>query len=411
MSDKLKNALIGLFIIIALASSIYMVLFLEPQIGDGKKILRVRFSNVASINVGTQVTLAGKPVGEVIKIDEVKGAREDHTDELGRVYFFQLTLKVDSSVEIYNTDEVTIATTGLLGEKSIAIIPKAAVKGVPPKNITDQIIYAQSVEPLENIVHQISSLSERMESTIGDLDVWFVENQDELSTAVKNFGAALGQIEQMIDSVNKEKIIDSVKEAIADFSVNMKMIQASIAEFQDNEMLAKFNTILENFETASKYISTDGVELLSNMNKISQDIVSGQGTLGKFIKNDDFYLRLTTILSKVDTLMNDINHYGVLFQYDKKWQRIRTKRANLLEALQTPKEFKSYFEGEVDTITTALERISVLMDRAEEKDKLMSSGPFQKDFADLLRQVEHLLDSLKLYNEQLVETIENENCN
>lgn len=408
MPDKVKNILIGIFVVTAIISSIYLILFLKPTIGDGEHILKVRFSNISGINIGTQVTLAGKPIGEVVDIKVVQSAREDPTDELGRVYFYQLTLKVDSSVEVYNTDEITIATTGLMGEKSVGIIPKAPKKGVIPKNVTNEIIYAQSIEPLENVMYQMSNLATKMEEAIGNIDVWFVENQDELSDAVKNFAGTMKEIENMVGSVNKEQLISSIKESVSNFSKNMQMISESLKEIQDREMIAKLDTILENFADASEYIKTDGTQILTNVNKITKDIADGKGTIGKFIKNDDFYLRMVAVLSKIDTLMNDVNHYGVLFQYDKNWQRIRTKRANILNALETPKEFKNYFESEVDCVTTSLSRISLLLQKAEdpkEKQKILSSAPFQKDFLDLLRQVEHLLDSLKLYNEQLNETL------
>ena len=408
MSDKIKTLLIGIFVIVALISAVYLILFLKPTVGDGAKRLRVRFSNIASINVGTRVLLAGKPVGEVIDIKEVKGARDDPTDELGRVFFFQLTLKVDSSVEVYNTDEITIATTGLMGEKTIAIIPKAPKKGVEIKNITNEIIYAQSVEPLENAIHQMGNLAGTMEEAIGNIDVWFHENQDKLSESVSNFAAAMKQIEDMVDSVNKDQLVSATKIAIDTFSKNMGLINTSLQEIQDRDMISKINVIVENFAEASEYINTDGTEILSNVNAITKDIAEGKGTLGKFIKNDDFYLRTVAVLSKIDTLMNDVNHYGVLFQYDKNWQRIRTKRANTLDKLNTPKEFKNYFETEMDSVTTSLSRISCLVEKAKdpkEKEKILNSAPFQKDFSMLLNQVEHLLDSLKLYNEQIVETI------
>lgn len=337
MSDKQKNIMIGLFVVIAILSTVYSILFLKPRIGDGKKILRVRFSNIAGINVGTRVTVAGKPVGEVIAIEEIKDAREEPVDDLGRVYFYQLTLRVDSKVDVYNSDEIAIATTGLLGEKSIVIVPKAPIKGVVPKLINDQIIYAQAVEPLDSIIHQITTLGEKLQTAIEDFDEWFVENQDDLSQSVKSFAHSL-----------------------------------------------------------------------SNIEKITKDITERKGSLGKFILNDDLYLRVVSIMGKADTLMNDINHYGILFQYDKHWQSIRTKRANMLEKLKTPAEFRNYFECEVSTITTSLGRISKLLEKSkepEEKERILNSAPFQKDFADLLRQVEHLLDNLKLYNEDLTEAL------
>ena len=67
-----------------------MILFLKPTVGDGKKMLRVRFANIAGINVGTRVSFAGKPVGEVIPSEEIYNAREMPTDEPGRVYIYEL---------------------------------------------------------------------------------------------------------------------------------------------------------------------------------------------------------------------------------------------------------------------------------------------------------------------------------
>jgi phospholipid/cholesterol/gamma-HCH transport system substrate-binding protein len=103
--------------------------------------------------------------------------------------------------------------------------------------------------------------------------------------------------------------------------------------------------------------------------------------------------------------MNDINPYGILFQYDKTWQRNRTKKANLLKALETPKEFRSYFDGEVDAITTSLGRLSELMERADgadEKTKIAENENFKRQFAALLRSAQSLTDLIKLYNENLV---------
>ena len=81
------------------------------------------------------------------------------------------------------------------------------------------------------------------------------------------------------------------------------------------------------------------------------------------------------------------------------------KRANLLKSLDSPKDFHDYFESEVDTITTSLGRLTELLERAQEsneREKIVQSEPFRRDFASLLRQVQSLNDSIKLYNEELV---------
>ncbi|MGD2169958.1 MAG: MlaD family protein [Chlamydiota bacterium] len=408
MSDKLKTVLIGVFVITAIVITISIILFLEPKVGDGEKVLKVRFSNIAGINVGTRVTFAGKPVGEVTKIQEVSNAREQPTDELGRVYFYQLTLRVDSSVDVYNTDEVTIATAGLMGEKAIAIIPKAPPVGKVPKLITNQIIYADSVDPLENAIYELTTLAKSLDGVVNNIDEWFMENSDDITFAIQSFAGSMHELDLALNSLNEQEIVIRTKKAIDSFTENMELLGSSIQEFQDDQTITKFNNVLENVNIALDSFNIDGKQVLKNLNIITNDIADGSGTIGKLVTKDDMYLRIVSLMSKMNTLMNDVNHYGILFQYDKKWQRTRKKRVALLEAVDTPKEFKQYFESEVDQISTALSRLNMLLEKAEdqdEKSKIMKSEPFIKDFKELLYQVDDLSDALKAYNEELVDQV------
>jgi len=117
-------------------------------------------------------------------------------------------------------------------------------------------------------------------------------------------------------------------------------------------------------------------------------------------------LHFNSILSKVDTLMNDINNYGLLFYLNKSWQRQRAQRITQLNALDSPQGFKHYFENEVDDINVSMARLSLLIDRAEtspEREAIMNNDQFLKDFSELLRLSEELSDNLKLFNQQLMD--------
>ena len=65
MNDRVKAFWLGIFIIIGIIITTWLVLFLKPSVGDGKTTLTVRFSNIDKVEEGTRVTFAGKPVGEV----------------------------------------------------------------------------------------------------------------------------------------------------------------------------------------------------------------------------------------------------------------------------------------------------------------------------------------------------------
>jgi phospholipid/cholesterol/gamma-HCH transport system substrate-binding protein len=404
MSDKLKNILIGIFTLMAIAITIVIILFLQPSIGDGKKTLKVRFSNVAGINVGTRVSFAGKPIGEVVDIIEVEDARSDIKDSLGRYYFYELILKVDSSVDVYDTDLVTIQTTGLMGEKSIGIIPKAPKKDERANLINDDIIYAQAVDYFENTANQLSFVAEKLEKGINNLNFWFENNQKSLSKLVSS-------LSNITNSLDNQNVATSLNKTLTGFSENMNLLNSSLNEIKNSNTISKINEVVDNINVSTTNFRNESKNIFSNLNTLFNNLSSSDTTIGKFINSEDMYLKINALVSKTNTMLNDINHYGILFQYDKGWQRLRTKRANILQSLSSPRQFKEYFETELDEINMGLSRLSKVIERAsnsKEKQKILNSEAYKRDFASLLREIKSLEDNLNLYNQQFLEEPKND---
>ncbi len=399
LHEQTKHFMIGLFVISASAAIVGIVLFLRPGVGDGKETLEVRFSNINQIGVGTRVLFAGKPVGEVVAISPVLDARTGPTDSHGLYYFYQLELKVDSSVKVYSTDQVGIQTSGLLGEKSVAITPRTPPAGVIPKLITTQLIYGDSTDPIENAMNEISDLAGKAEETFRLVNQWIDENKENLSHAVHSFGDAMQEIATAVHEVNRQCLIHEVKISLHNFGNAMHEVDHALSFLRESNAYDNISATLHNLRGASHAFD-----------QIATHVMQGKGSLGRFIEDDDFYLRTNSILSKADTMMNDINHYGLLFHLNKGWQRQRTKRADLLEALRSPQQFQSFFQEEVDQINTSMARLSILVNKAEgspEKAQILGDSLFREDFAQLMRDVEELADNLKLYNQELSEATKN----
>lgn len=388
MGDQIKNMMVGIVMLAACAFTVALILFLKPSVGDEKKAYEVRFSNINGIGIGTRVMFAGKPVGEVVDVTEIANARKEPSDSLGRIYFYQLTLKVDSSVTIYNTDVITIQTSGLLGEKSIAIIPSTPKAGVIVRPIKKEVIYAQSADPLETAFYQISNLATTMDKTFEYLHDWLQKNGDSLSKAVTSFTDTMDQIDTTMIKVNQSQIIEEAQKGITQFALTMERMQNSIKELQEGHFFTNLN------------------EVASNVSQTTKSIATGKGTLGKLIEEDDTYMQVTSLLTKADTVMNDINHYGILFHLNKTWQRERLQQITLLNSLNTPTSFKEYFEQEVQDVNLAMSRLSMLLERADkspQKQAIFKNGQFTKEFAEFLREVDTLAKNVKLYNEELVQ--------
>ena len=398
MGEQTKNMLIGIFVIAACFLIVSLVMFLKPSVGDNKQTIYVRFSNINKVNIGTRVMFAGKPVGEVVAIDEIYDARKmPSTDLLGRIYVYQLVLKIDSAVKLYDTDEVALQTSGLLGEKSIALNPKSPPKGVTPQLITTQPVYAESIDPIENAFVELSDLANDLQVTIKEVNRWLQKNGDDLGNAVRSFKGTMDEAKISMASINQLQLFPDIKASIQTFTTTFNEIQEAIELLNQGEVFANAGVVMNNLKKA-----THSFDILT------QNLVNGTGTLGKLIDGDDLYLRLTAVMSKCDTLMNDVNHYGILFHLNKSWQRQRSQKMAALNALETPQQFKNYFSNEVDDIQTAMSRISMLIDKADsspKKELIFTNEQFQKEFAELLRQSDELSNHLRLYNQQLVEVM------
>src|SRR5581483_5505034 len=100
-----KNLSIGVLITLALGLVSWMLLFLHPSHGDGKQIVRVRFSNIDKVAVGTPVTFAGQPIGEVKAINLVPEARTNEINRDDEIFSYELTLAIDSRIDVFSTDD------------------------------------------------------------------------------------------------------------------------------------------------------------------------------------------------------------------------------------------------------------------------------------------------------------------
>jgi phospholipid/cholesterol/gamma-HCH transport system substrate-binding protein len=388
MPDQAKNMLIGIFVVAACAIIVFLLMFLHPSVGDEARLLRVRFADIDKISIGTRVSFAGKPVGEVIEIRELPDVDVERKAINGYVYVYELTLRVDSGVSVFNTDEIASRTSGLLGEKSVAITPGIPKSGEALYLVNDEIIYASETGSVEDTFKTIKNLADKIETT--------VDGFNDVLASLKtnkfwdNLGETASNINSITTSLNNPEILSSMLSNAHQFTVDLK------------NSWPKLEKIIDNFSATS-----------TNAQLITERIHKGEGSIGKIITNDDLYLRLTSLLSKADTTMNDINHYGILFHLDKHWQRLRARRMNLFQKLSTPQEFRNYFNDELDQINTSISRVSMVLGQYEFQPpyccyNLLLNPEYTKVFAELMRKISGLEEEVRLYNEQVIDKADKE---
>lgn len=382
MADQAKNILIGIFVIAACAIIIFVMLFLHPSVGDEGQIINVRFADIDKVTIGTRVTYAGKPVGEVIDIRPINESPEKMREGVdGIVYVYELILRMDSHVKVYNTDQIFLRTSGLLGERSIEVSPEPIKPDQKLILVNGQVLYANGTSTIEDTLKQLKTVAEK-------------------------FGSTVDAVKSAVDQFNQLKIVTKVDKTVQHL---LNITNALDNPKMWSESLANLHTLTEKFNPTWERVDQSIAKLdqtLNNIQVVTDETRNGRGSLGRIFMKDDLYLQLTSMLSKGQTLFDDINHYGLLYQNDKRWQRLRARRANLLYKLSSPQEFRNYFNDELDQIMTSLSRISMVIDEKEVSccpEDFMEGAEFRGVFAELLRRVKDMEESLKVYNEQLVD--------
>jgi len=304
-NNTMKAFWLGLFIMGALAIFVWMVLFLKPGLGDGRVTLKVRFSNIDRISQGTRVTFAGKAVGEVVDIKEIRDPRIAPADGSGNLYMYELTLKVDSSVKVFTYDEIVFASSGLLGEKSIAIIPKAPPPGgLPAQNVTHEVLYAYSADKIEQTLNKLVNVAGTFENTLGQLGSFLQSNHEDFNRSLKSFSTTSDELQNFMRQANQQQMAEKISEASNRLALAMN-------KADDFLSLAERKQLAENMGTS-----------FASLAFLTEQLTHGEGTIGQLIHNDCLYLQFSNMLCQLKAILDDISNYGLLYQFDRKWQRM-----------------------------------------------------------------------------------------
>ncbi|MFA6916602.1 MAG: MlaD family protein [Parachlamydiales bacterium] len=239
MGDQYKNVMIAIFVLAATSIVTFLLMFIHPTVGDEKKTLIVRFPDIDKVSEGTRVTYGGKPVGEVVDIREIPGEKTHRYTRDGKVYLYELELKVDSSVNIFNTDEVSLRTSGLLGEKSVSINPFPPKPGEKIKQIDAEVIYANESGSVEQTFKEFKEVADKLDVALDNINRIMDDLQHEHT--FRNIAKIASNIADISEALNKPKELSNTVANIHHFSekldgswINIERVISNLEETTDN---------------------------------------------------------------------------------------------------------------------------------------------------------------------------------
>lgn len=254
---------------------------------ENNKTFYAVYDNVGGLQPGTQVSINGYGVGNVIGIN--------FKDNSGKLL---VTFSVSNEFEFSQNSVAELFDTGIIGGKGIQIIP---VFDDSPRAQSGDTLQSKIKPGITELVQQkLTPLQLKVEGAVSHADSLLMNVNDILDDPTRR------ELKQTIVSLNE--LIRSFKGSADNLNVLLENNKAQL----DNS-LKNVDNITSNFSKLSDSLaSVDLAGTLTNfqttvdkLNGILGKIEKGEGSLGKLHQDDALYNNLAEASRELDLLLQD----------------------------------------------------------------------------------------------------------
>jgi phospholipid/cholesterol/gamma-HCH transport system substrate-binding protein len=246
------------------------------------------YADVEGLSPSSSVTINGLKVGQINKIDFL--------DKSGLLL---VTFTVDSDFQFTKNSLAQIYGGGIIGGKSLAIVPEYDSKILAKSGDTLPSDIEEGIMELVN--ERLTPLQIKVERTIVSADSLLTAfNEvlnpktrnniaatfDDLAETVRSFKGTAQSLNGMVEG-NKPKL-DRTFTNLDEMSGNFNKISDTLSQINIQKMTQDLEKVIADFE------------------QISNNLSSGKGTAGKLLNDDQVYNNLDRATKQMEQLLQDI---------------------------------------------------------------------------------------------------------
>ncbi|HEX9405665.1 MAG TPA: MlaD family protein, partial [Thermoanaerobaculia bacterium] len=273
-------AKVGGFMLVILAVLGYFVLKIERvSVGGGptKKVTAV-FDSVAGLDNKSKVRVAGVPVGEVRDIR----LRPDGKAEV--------TMDINRDVQLHRGAFARVVNLGLLGEKYIELVPGPVNEPQIPEQ---QVLRGTQPASIDEVTNQISAIATDVKAITESLRGVMTGPQGEqrLQEVVENIREITAQVRDLVatNRTNVDATLANTREITAQLRTEIPRVADAIEKVANSlsgtlgENRQEIRGVVENL----RKLSGDLRSTTDNLNAITGQVRSGEGTVGKLLYSEE----------------------------------------------------------------------------------------------------------------------------
>ena len=280
-----------------LALSTFVILYLGFNFLKGKDFFSpeyqytVVYDNVQGLTAANQVSISGMKVGQVKKVELIAGNK------------VKVTLSIRKDLPLPEGTQAVLSSDGLLGGKLVRL----------------------QMGNSKNIIQNGGSILAGGEIGITDLlkekALPLISNLDSLTRSLrivtKSFEATGSSVNSLVRNSDKtvttlgaslNSTIASNRDNLAGITANMKSLTGNLIETEKSlkPLIGKFSSIADSLNAlkVSQALATTQ-KSLEGLQRIMAGLESGQGSMGKLLKDDSLYSNINRSIVDLDKLLID----------------------------------------------------------------------------------------------------------
>ncbi len=249
----------------------------------------VSYENVVGLEAGAPVTINGMRVGKVKDLSLA--------NKMGDAVL--VTFEIENEFEFAKSSVIKIYASGIIGGNNLAVLPATGdpimarsgdtLTGELESGMIDGLI--EKFSPIEKSL--LSTLT-KVDSVLSDVDqILDKKSKENLRKSMESLSVAMDQLSQTATGLNllvdrNQNELDAAFKSILKTSTNLETITDSIAAVNTAQMLKDLSGSI------------------NALNKITNSMAEGQGTLGALMQDKRLYDDLRTFTEDAQNLLKDI---------------------------------------------------------------------------------------------------------
>lgn len=323
MQKLSAEAKVGLLVIVGSIVLLYMT-FAVGKYEFGEKrgyVLQADFDSVAGLKDKSIVSLAGVKIGTVEKVEL--------TDSRARVI-----MRIEPEVRIKRGTVAMIKTLGLLGEKYVEFVPvrteeaqRTPGKAIAYYEAQDSVQATVSPSDVDKLIGQLSAISDDIKQVSASLRQVFGSEQGERSMAdiLRDLRDTMANMKDFSHTLQSDggELVMRLNQLVAS-------LDGVVTENRDNLKLT-----MENVREASKSAEM----ALASIEKTTQKIERGEGTIGKLVSDDSMYNNIDTAAKGLSDYVTRAERLKTVLSFRTEYMFPKSKSYATLELKPRPDQY------------------------------------------------------------------------